>query len=405
MRIVYVVNARLPTEKANGYQISKTCEAFAQHGAEVIVLHPYRYQDDPELRRLSLFDYYRLPPAFRVRTLPNIDVLRWQAFLPRAAFSRLRVVHALLWGLYATLAARRYAADVYFTRNPEVAYWLVKRGMPTVFEAHTVPNRLFRRILRSVSRQPSLRRVIALTTGTREELIEIGFDQGIISVVPDAVDLSSFERLPSKEECRHRLGLPRHSAIVGYIGRFQTMSVEKGVPELLQAMARLRSSASRERLLLCVGGPMDAVPGYLEQAASLGLPEVEVRFVDRVPNSDVPYWMRACDVGTLPFPWTEHYAYYASPMKLFEYMAAGVPIVASRLPSLCEVLRHDENAWLVEPGDPAALAEGIDEVLSHRDRSASLARQAAIDVRAYSWSNRAAHILDALGPSTEGAVD
>ena len=114
--------------------------------------------------------------------------------------------------------------------------------------------------------------------------------------------------------------------------------------------------------------------------------------------------MRACDVTTIPWAWTEFSAYYTSPLKLFEYMAAGVPIVASRLPSLGEVLRHDENGWLVEPGDPVALAEGIDEVLSDGDRSASLARQAAVDVQRYSWSNRGAQILDALSPSVEAAV-
>ena len=404
MRIVYIANARLPTEKAHGYQIAKTCEAFAQHGAEVIVLHPYRYQIDPELRRQSLFDYYGMPSTFQLRTLPNIDVLRWRAFLPGMAYPTLTVLHDILWGVYATFVARQYAADLYFTRNPEIAYWLVKRGMPTVFEAHTIPKRLFRRILRSVSSRPSLQHVVALTAGLNEQLVGIGFDDKMVTVVPDAVDLSMFEQLPSKGGCRQRLGLPQDSAIVGYIGRFQTRGTEKGIPELLRAMAHLRSSTRREHLLLCVGGPMDAVPAYLEQAESLGLPASALRFVDRVPNSEVPYWMRACDVTTIPWAWTEFSAYYTSPLKLFEYMAAGVPIVASRLPSLSEVLRHDENGWLVEPGDPLALAEGIDEVLSDRDRSASLARQAAIDVQRYSWSNRGAQILDALSLSVEAAV-
>ena len=145
---------------------------------------------------------------------------------------------------------------------------------------------------------------------------------------------------------------------------------------------------------------MDAVSAYLNQADDLGLSRSAVRFIDRVPNAEVPYWIRACDVVTIPWAWTEFSAHYTSPLKLFEYMAAGVPIVASRLPSLGEILKHGENGWLVEPGDPVELATGIEDILSNDKRSAGLAKQAGIDVQSYSWSNRAARILKSLSLAT-----
>lgn len=394
MKIVYIANARLPTEKAHGYQIVKTCDAFSRLGAEVTILKPYRHQPDPKLRRQSVFEYYGVEPTFQLQTLHNIDVLRWQPILPRMAYPTLTVLHDLLWGFYATFVAKRYAADIYYTRNPEVAYWLATFGLPTVFEAIDIPKRLYRRILLRLSHHSSLKHVIAVTAGLKEQLIKMGFNEKMITVVPDAVDLSNFENLPSKNVCRDRFQLPKHSAVVGYIGRFQTKGTEKGVPELLKAMAHLQTD--REKLLLCVGGPMDAVPAYLTQADDLGLSRSAIRFVDRVPNVEVPYWIKACDVVTIPWAWTEFSAHYTSPLKLFEYMAAGVPIVASRLPSLCEILRHGENGWLVEPGNPVALATGIEDMLSNENRSAGLARQAGIDVQSYSWSNRAARILNSL---------
>jgi glycosyltransferase involved in cell wall biosynthesis len=398
MKIVYIANARLPTEKAHGYQIVKTCDAFSKLGAEVTILKPHRHQPDPKLEEQSVFEYYGVEPTFQLRTLYNIDVLRWQTFLPRKAYPTLTVLHDLLWGLYSTYVAKQYAADIYYTRNPEVAYWLANRGLPTVFEAIDIPKRLYRRILLRLSHHSSLKHVVAVTMGLKEKLIEMGFNEKMITVVPDAVDLSTFENTPQKNACRDRLDLPKHSAIVGYIGRFQTKGTEKGVPELLRAMARLQTG--REILLLCVGGPMDAVSAYLNQADDLGLSRSAVRFIDRVPNAEVPYWIRACDVVTIPWAWTEFSAHYTSPLKLFEYMAAGVPIVASRLPSLGEILKHGENGWLVEPGDPVELAKGIEDILSNDKRSAGLAKQAGIDVQSYSWSNRAARILKSLSLAT-----
>ena len=78
-------------------------------------------------------------------------------------------------------------------------------------------------------------------------------------------------------------------------------------------------------------------------AESLGIPSSALRFVDRVPTPAVATWLAAVDVGAMPYPATEHYATAMSPLKLFEYMAAGLPIVATDLPALREVL-HDGDA-------------------------------------------------------------
>jgi len=224
-------------------------------------------------------------------------------------------------------------------------------------------------------------------------LLEIGFSSDKVIVLPDGVDLDLFEDLPSKEKCRRRLGLPLDRPIIGYIGRFRTLEMEKGIPELIKAMKDLSPVNGAKPLLLCVGGPMDAVPAYLDLAHRIGVPQDRLQFVDRVPNTEVPYWIRSCDVATIPWTWTEFSAYFTSPLKLFEYMAAGVPILATDLPSVREVLRHGENAWLVPPDDPKALSTGIQHLLENPDLAERLARQAREDVRQYTWKRRAATIL------------
>jgi glycosyltransferase involved in cell wall biosynthesis len=392
-KIIYLANVRFPTEKAHGYQICKMCEAFALNGAEVVLLHPYRHQADPRLVGRTVFDYYGIKPIFQVQTLKNLDVVVLNRFIPDRIFTPIFFAHALIWGYYAASVARQYRTDLYYTRDTTIAYWLVRMGLPTVYEAHVVPNRGQKLLLRKIKRQPSLRLVVVLTSFLRQRFLDMGFSSEQVIVLPDSVDLDLFEGLPSKEDCRRRLGLPLEQPIIGYIGRFRTLEMEKGIPELVEAMKDLSSVNGAEPLLLCVGGPMDAVPTYLELARRIGIPQDRLRFVDRVPNTEVPYWIRAFDVALAPFPWVDHYAYFMSPLKLFEYMAAGVPILATDLPSIREVLRHGENAWLVPPGDPKALTEGIRHLLENPNLAERLVRQAREDVRQYTWKRRAAVIL------------
>lgn len=395
-RLIYIANARLPTEKAHGYQICKMCEAFAESGAEVQLWHPYRHQPDGKLRAQSVFDFYGIRRLFQVKTFRTWDPVRLSSHIPERWFTRVFFANAVILGLYAALRARREKAEIFYTRDIATAYWLTKLGLPTAYEAHVVPKRAQRDLLRRIARSSALRLVVVLTSFIKEEFLKMGFPDENIAVLPDSVDLSLFADLPNKKECRERLGLPVDRLIVGYIGRFRTMDLEKGIPELVQAMTYFRSPNGKEPLLLCVGGPMDAVPAYLDLARRLGVNEAMLRFVDLVPNREVPFWMRACDVVTIPWGWTEFSAYYTSPLKLFEYLAAGVPIVASDLPSIREVLQHGENAWIVECGRPSALAEGIKAIVDNRRIADYLAKRASSDARRYTWLGRARAILGAI---------
>ena len=114
-----------------------------------------------------------------------------------------------------------------------------------------------------------------------------------------------------------------------------------------------------------------------------------------VPPRTVPAWLKRFDVLALPNIASERIsARHTSPLKLFEYMAAGRPIVASDLPSLREVLRDDENALLVPPDDPKVLAAGIRRVIEDKPFAAKLAAQAREDVMQYSWTSRAKRLLE-----------
>jgi glycosyltransferase involved in cell wall biosynthesis len=154
-------------------------------------------------------------------------------------------------------------------------------------------------------------------------------------------------------------------------------------------------------LLLVGGGEEDRA--RLRNLEAFAAARDRIRFQDQVPPDEVPLYLRAADVLVLPnsgrFAISRH---YTSPMKLFEYMAAGRPMVASDLPSLREVLNHEENALLVPPEDPKALAQAIIRLLTDPSLKDRLVASAAGNVIRYGWPQRAMGILEFMKTRTEG---
>ena len=394
--LLYLSLARLPTEKAHGFQICKMCEAFAARGVDVELWHPRRKQSDAALET-DIFSYYGIVRSFGVRTLRNIDVFSVERLLPSRAFRAAFVLHQLAFGLSIARRARRTRHDFVFTRDVAVAYWLNRSGVDFAFEVHTIPSGPRVRLLRSLVKGPGPRLWIALTTPIRDDLVALGVAPDRICVSADGVDVEAFSGI-SKETSRQSVGLASERPIVGYVGSLRALGLDKGVATLARAVGRVDPPAT----LLVVGGPADAA-GHIERVArAAGLEGDRLVMVDRVRPPEVPPWIAACDVVTIPWEKTEFSDRFTSPLKLFEYMAAGVPIVASDLQALRDVLRDGENALLVEPGDEAGLAGAISRLLRDPLLASALAENARKTVERFSWRRRAAAILDRMEKAGAG---
>jgi glycosyltransferase involved in cell wall biosynthesis len=122
--------------------------------------------------------------------------------------------------------------------------------------------------------------------------------------------------------------------------------------------------------------------------------EDRVRFTGFLPPPELPGEVVKADLFAIPLLDSETARLFTSPLKLFEAMASGRPIVASDLPSIREVLTHEKNALLVPPGDARALARAIDRLAKDAALSRALAGRAREDVGAFTWDARAAAIED-----------
>jgi glycosyltransferase involved in cell wall biosynthesis len=176
-----------------------------------------------------------------------------------------------------------------------------------------------------------------------------------------------------------------------YVGQFWAW---KGLDVLLQAMSSLPADV---HLDVVGGDPRGRHRQELAAMAQRFGQRARVRYHGFVPHGKVHEELERADCLVLPNQRTVRSGFFTSPMKLFEYMASGVPIVATDLPAINEILRHEENALLVEPDRPEALAAGIRRVLEDGALGQRLAARALEDVASYSWASRARQLAEFLG--------
>ncbi len=376
MRILYVANARFPTPRAHGFQIAKMCEAFGRAGAEVTLAVPQfeeRYGDP--------FLYYSVERVFSLRRVPVIATFSLGSFgffLREFSFA-CAVLFSGVWR----------GRDVVFSRDIAAAFVLSFFHRCVVFEAHDLPKRkllfwkiAFRRMARVVSTNTYKAGELARRFGVRRKNI---------LVLPNGFDPREFDGASLREEARHRLGLPEDARIILYTGHLYDW---KGAHVLLEA-ARISAKSDFDGLksdVIFVGGTDEDVARFRKETEGIQ----NVQIVGHRPHREIPLWLAAADVLALPnSAKSEESVHETSPIKLFEYMAAGRPIVASDLPSIREIVSESEVEF-VSPDNPEALARGVSDLLSNPARAQSLARASKAKSVQYTWENRAQKILEAI---------
>jgi glycosyltransferase involved in cell wall biosynthesis len=413
MKLLYLANARIPSEKAHPFQIVQMCEALARVGADVTLLYADR-RNKPHLVTDDIWGHYGLPRAFPAEKIPVLDVYviaeRLSGPLARAwdKLSSLLVMLTYHLALIARLRPERdavlYSRDA-VTLAVVAALW-PRRARRAFYEAHTFPRTRVGGWLRGwlVTRVGG---VIVITGHLRERYLALGVPPERLLVAHDGVRAARFDLPGSRADWRRRIGWPEDAFVAGYMGRFHTLGMDKGLGDLVDAVAALAAAdAPRPVRLGLVGGPDSTVDALRARLRERGCSPDLILYAGQVPPADVPGYLRAFDACVMPFPWTEHFAYYASPMKLFEYMASGSPLVATDLPSTAEIVRDGENGLLVPPADVAALAGALRRLRDDPALADRLAGQAAADVAAhYTWAARADRILDFVAeclPSERG---
>jgi glycosyltransferase involved in cell wall biosynthesis len=374
MKLLYLSPGNLPSRWAHTFQVARMAEALAAHGELELVTA--RTVLPSRVNRTDLHDWYGLDRRVRIVRLPVH--LRWRS----ECFTH---EGSARFDAAATAYARWRRPDLVYSRSVAAAARCAAHGLPTVVEAHAPADHPLLAQLRAALALPALRGAVTVTEALREDWVRAGIPADKIRVWPDAIDLERFADAPSRNAARTLLGLSREGAIATYCGHFYD---EKGVPCLVDAARQLPKVAVR-----LVGGWPEDIERMRARARGCGT----LHLAGFVASPRVPLHLAAADVLVLPNSGRFPQARTTSPLKLFEYMAARRPIVAAAIPAFVGLLRHGDNAWLVTPDSPDALAAGIEHVLATPSLAERLAEQAAQDVRQLTWKRRAAELLASFG--------
>ncbi len=360
MRIQYLAFVRLPTEKAHGLQIMKTCEALAEAGHEVELVIPGRHTEidgDP-------FTYHGSEQNFTIAKLNTPDFVSagFLGFL----FSLVCFAEVSIW------RKNYWTADIVFSRDALILFQHILLGRTLIYEAHNNPSWV------SVLVAKRAKRVVTISEGLKQAYVAKGVSPEKIIVVPDAVDLKLFQNPPSKIDARRRFGIPEGEKIAMYVGKIDQ---PKGADVFAESSEHLPSGT---RAVLVGEGPT---------LAALKKKYPKAFFVPSTKYTELPNVLAAADVVVLPNSGeSTESARNTSPLKLFAYMASGAPIVASDVSAIREVL-PDYAATYVRPDDAKALAEGISHALANGTEKGENAKRLA---EGYSWDSRARRILESL---------
>lgn len=381
MRIACIATSRLPSHTANSIQVMKVCQAMVELGHEVRLWTAGRA---PVEGWQALGAHYGLRRSFPVQWLRPVPPAR-----------RYDVC------LRAVLAARRWPADVCYVWPLPAAAIASMLGMPTVLELHDRPAGrvgpwLFRRFVRG----RGARRLLPTTTALQDWLATaygLALRPPFSLISPNGVDLERYQDLPSPAVARRSLGLTE-GFTAGYTGH---LYAGRGIGLILELASRYPGIH-----FVLAGGEPAAVDDWRAQAERARL--ANVVFLGFVPNDRLPLIQAASDVLLMPYERRiavsggGDTSQTASPMKVFEYLAAGRAILSSDLPVLREQLNED-NAVLLPPEDAGAWGTALEQLRDDAARRDHLGQRAARDARNHSWTARARRALEGLAEDGRAA--
>jgi glycosyltransferase involved in cell wall biosynthesis len=370
MKIVCIAASFVPSTTANSIQVVKATHALAVLGHDVTLIVP----GEKAVSWEALKGLYGLEVPFEVKWLKeNLTFRRYDFALKAAAL------------------ARKLTPAFVYTWMLQAAVLLLWRRMPVILELHdrvtgSLGPWLFRRFWQSTVPHRLLTNTDALWQAF-QKTYHLDEKPGVVQTAPNGVELDRFQDLPPVEGAREALDLPSQFT-AGYTGHFYA---GRGM-NLMYALAK----ACPKIHFLWVGGQPADVLHWQNQIQAHGIENITLTgFVD---NAVLPQYQAAADVLLMPYGHEiagsggGNSADICSPMKMFEYMAAGRAIITSDLPVIHEVL-DPTMAVFCPPGDLAAWQKALVDLAADPQRRLTLGRAAQEAVQAYTWRLRAERAL------------
>ena len=397
-RILHVLDHSLPLHSGYTFRTRAILKAQAAMGLEVRGITGLRhFKDGPDIEEADGITFHRTrgtasgPVAYR--EWREINLLA-DAIVALAADWRPDILHAhspALCGKAALVAGKRLGIPVVYEIR---AFWEDAAVSNGTGSEGSVKYRLTRALENHVVAGADA--VVTICQGLKDDLVSRGFAPGKISLSPNGVDLALFGEPPLRDPAfAAELGLGANDSrgpVVGFIGSFYDY---EGLDDLIAAMPALTARLPGAKLLLVGGGPMEDM---LKTQADASPAKAAIRFVGRVPHSEVERYYALVDVMAYPRK-ASRLTDLVTPLKPLEAMAQRQLVAASNVGGHRELITDGVTGTLFAPDDPAACAAALADLLGKPEiwearRSAGLAHVAA----RHDWSVNVHRYQDVYHP-------
>lgn len=372
MKIVYISSSIIPSRTANSIHVMKMCQALAKSGKNVTLLVPDNYKGAEKITG-SVYDFYGVEQCFRIIKLPWLNIKG----------------RGYIYGMMSAIKAKKLNADLVFGRNTIGCALAAFAGLPVIFESHSPvveSGRVTSWFFDKLSNSKNLIKLVVITKSLKKHYVTSHPHlTEKIHVAPDGAD-------PVSQDVKQvRLANAGKRMQVGYVGNLYK---GKGM-EIIAELAKCCNWADFH----IVGG-LEADIDYWKLQCS----EIKnIEFHGFVTNSQVASYQNSFDVLLLPNKENvnahgkgrSNIGSWTSPLKMFEYMAAQKPIVASNLTVLQEVLINEHNALLCDPENVIEWKYALERLRDDTNLGRDLSNQAYHEfIDSYTWLARAEKLVN-----------
>ena len=369
-----LVYGRFPTEKAYGTHIVEVAKAFLSNHKKVTIFYSktsnkYTINEDPQT-------FYDIPQNIDVKALDNFDYTNFRLFslLPS-------ILKKLMWNLGAFFWAKKIRPnlndmDLLWSTNPNLLVPQKKLNKLLIYEKHGAAKYLQRLSIVSLSRNSNAV-FVSTSKKSHDELKKINHSKTIF--LPNGVDLSRYTNEVVNNETIN----------IGYIGMLETYGKGKGVEEAVKTLCDL--NLVHKFNLTIIGGPKNRIKTIREICSENN---IDALIKDRVPYSEVPFEMQKLDIGIIPYPDDLHMSLYASPLKFFEYAAAGAAILCSDLRSHLDLKELNLGVEYFEESNWKDFESKIIRLVEDREYLEKLKVKSKKNIKNYSWEKRFESLME-----------
>lgn len=383
MKLLYLHNGQVDSTEAHIVQVLHMCHAFTELGVRVSLALP---EDGLEAERVldSIEKKIGKEVKFSVKLYHKTII-----------GGRLRMIGGYL-GVRDLLNDER--ADYCFVRNTVLVNATLKHGIPTIYESHsaTIHNNcildfLWRRNLIKNASRRNLKKFVAISQSLADKWIDRGIPAEKLLTLHDGVDTDNFRALQDEKELRAKLDLPLKKKIVTYAG---SLYGDRGIEDIL-----ILAKYFPDVLFLVIGGPQERAAYYAKESSRWRI--ANIRFLGYVLHCNVRHYLMASDVLLMLWSRKVKTIDWCSPLKMFEYMAAGKIIVGHGFPTIQEVLTNNKNALLADPGSFDELKGKLARALQLGYPNLIAARARKLAFEKYDWKKRATAIVQQVMNTSE----